>query len=243
MFNKGIYDTKNYEGTAMKRFVYYLSYLLCFYFIRPSRGIQIEGEQNIPMNQSFIVVANHTNPLDPWIISSVMPPATPIHWFTNEKLYDKIKVREYLPKRWRDGLIGSLLAYIAIFVIKHSYTIKVAPQSHENISTKERERRMSINNAAIREAKNVLSQPKSAVGIFAQRGRKDVNDVNNISSSCLLLARKNDALILPVRLIDGCLTIMPPVDFSKTAKTPSGKKERARAMTEITKNILPQTRM
>jgi hypothetical protein len=198
----------------MKGFMYYVAYLVCFFLIRFPRKVKVEGRENIPKDQNFIIVANHISLWDPWVIGSFISITTPVHWFTIERLYDPIKVRQYLPKRLREGLLGSILARVVTFTMRHTYTIKVAAQSYEDMSKEEERKRKSINFTALRDANKVLAKQGGVVGIFAQRGRH--GSIDNTSSSCLLLAQKNDVPILPVHLSKGVMIIMKPEYIGRT---------------------------
>jgi len=220
----------------MKGFMYYIAYIPCFFFSRLSGKVHIKGIRNIPKDKNFIIVANHISLMDPWIIGSIIPITTPVHWFTTEMLYDPINVRQYLPKGVRKGWLGSTFARIVIFTMRHTHTIKVAVQSHGWASKEEKRARKLTNSAAFREANKVLSQRGGVVGIFAQRGRS--GSIDNTSSSCLLLARKNNVPILPIHLSKGVVIIMKPEDIGKTINLAYGKQDRNRIAKELMDKIL-----
>jgi len=222
----------------MKGFMYYVAYIICFFLVKLPRKVRVEGRENIPKNQSFIIVTNHRSLWDPWIIASFIPITTPVHWFTIEMLYDLIKVRPYLPEGFREGLIGSTLAHIVTFTMRHTYTIKVAIQSSKDMSKEGEQERKSINSTALKAAHKVLKQRGGVVGIFAQRARH--GHIDNTSSSCLILARKNNVPILPVHLSKGVMIIMEPEYIGKTIKLPSGKKDRKITAKNLMIKILDQ---
>ncbi len=221
----------------MNGFMYYVAYIICFFLVKLPRKVRVEGRENIPKNQSFVIAANHSSLWDPWIIASFIPITTPVHWFTIEMLYNLIKVRPYLPEGFREGLIGSMLARVVTFTMKHTYTIKVAIQSPKDIS-KEEEERKSINSTALKEAHKILKKRGGVVGIFAQRSRH--GHVDNTSSSCFLLARKNNVPILPIHLSKGVMIIMKPEYIGKTINLPPGKEARNLMVKKLMTKILNQ---
>lgn len=219
--------------------MYYVAYIVCFFLVKLPRRVRVEGRENIPKGQNFIIVANHIGLMDPWVIASFIPITTPVRWFTIEMLYDLVKVRQYLPKRFNNGWIGFILARIVIFTMKHTHTIKVAVQSYEEMSKEKEKEKKTINFTALRKANKVLKQPGGVIGIFAQRSRH--GHVDDTSSSCLLLARKNKVPILPVHLSKGVMIIMEPEYVGKTINLLSDQKEeRGIIAKELMAKILNQ---
>ena len=218
----------------MKGFMYYVAYIVCFFLIKIPGKVKVLGRENIPKNGNFIIVANHISLWDPWIIGFFMPITNPVNWLTIEMLYDHIKVRQYIPKKLRNGVIGNIVARFVVFTINHTYTIKVAMQSYEDMADEEKMEKRKINHSALRKANKVLKQPRGVVGIFAQRGRN--KDLNNASSSCLLLAHKNNVPILPIHLSKRKIVIMKPehINNSKMAN----KKDRDELLKKLMLKIL-----
>ncbi len=223
----------------MKNFMYYIAYVVCFYITRisPNR-VKVEGRENIPKDNNFIITANHIGLMDPWIIASFFSFKTPVHWFTIEMLYDLIRVKKYLPKKYSGGVIGFMLARITVFTINRTHTIKVAVQSHGDMSEESILASNSINRLALKKANKILSKKGGIIGIFAQRARN--GSIDDTSSSCLLLARKNNVPILPVHVSKGVMIIMKPVKVARNSNSANKKQDRNNLAKELMSKILNQ---
>lgn len=86
-------DAKEYNW--LRALLHYLSiYFILVPFFKLYYKIKIEGCENIPKGESFIVAANHMSVYDPVIVSTVVK--RPIAFMTKKELFESDKLRFWI---------------------------------------------------------------------------------------------------------------------------------------------------
>jgi 1-acyl-sn-glycerol-3-phosphate acyltransferase len=92
---------RNYSKRNAKEYIWWRSllhyvsiYMILVPYFKIFYNAKVEGTENIPQNQSFIVAANHLSDLDPVIIS--MAVKKPIAFMAKKQLFESPKLRKII---------------------------------------------------------------------------------------------------------------------------------------------------
>ncbi|HDZ85144.1 MAG TPA: 1-acyl-sn-glycerol-3-phosphate acyltransferase [Candidatus Moranbacteria bacterium] len=165
--------------------LYYILWLVLRPFIE--LFVKVEGRENIPNCGPVIVVSNHIHDLDPYFIGPFLPFSMPVRWFSKKELYDIRALRDEYSPKVNSRLLGWILAWITVLMVKHSLTI---PVDREDAKSK-------MNKSTIKKALTFLKKRKRVIGIFGEGGIGRKGEVQPIFVS---LAKTTGAPILPVKV-------------------------------------------
>jgi 1-acyl-sn-glycerol-3-phosphate acyltransferase len=103
---------------------YWIFRLLTIVILRTFFNLKVEGLANVPKKTNFIVVANHTSYLDPFVIGAVIPQK--IYWIAFKGLYKAPFVNWFLFKvgTLPDGNASTKLLYL----VTHNKNVGVFPE-------------------------------------------------------------------------------------------------------------------
>jgi 1-acyl-sn-glycerol-3-phosphate acyltransferase len=67
--------------------LYRFAWMLCKFFLRAVRGIEIHGKENIPMQGGVVLVSNHRSYWDPVVIGTSVPKERPVYFMAKSELF------------------------------------------------------------------------------------------------------------------------------------------------------------
>lgn len=111
------YMTKKTEDYNFFRALWQWLVVKCFYriYFHIIYRLKIEGKENIPKSNNYIVVANHLSTLDPTLIASILP--NPISFMAKRELFENL-------------ILGVMLDWLGAFAVDRenvgSSTIRTA---------------------------------------------------------------------------------------------------------------------
>lgn len=73
---------------------YWFFRILTIILVRSFFNFKVEGRKNLPTKTNFIVVANHTSYLDPFVVGTAIPKK--IYWVALKDFYTSLKTRWFM---------------------------------------------------------------------------------------------------------------------------------------------------
>lgn len=115
--------------------------------------LKVDGAENIPEKTNFIVVANHTSFLDPFIIGAAIPQR--IFWIAGQELYRPFFVRWFM--RSTETLpVGRGASEKLLYLIKRNKNVGIFPEGARSRDGKLREFRKGASILALKTGRPVV---------------------------------------------------------------------------------------
>ncbi|MCX7661640.1 MAG: 1-acyl-sn-glycerol-3-phosphate acyltransferase [Candidatus Omnitrophica bacterium] len=122
--------------------------------------LKVEGLENIPKKTNFIVVANHTSFLDPFVIEAVIPKK--IHCLALNSLYRKTLIRWFL--RLKETIPTGSSSEKAIWLLERNKIVGLFPEGTRSKDGKLKEFRRGVALLALKTGRPIL--PCAILGTY-----------------------------------------------------------------------------